>query len=210
MMDAKTESTFEPTPEPATVKATGRWQKLLVVATLLVPMVAAYLIYQTGIGMPTGTINKGNLLQPPVNIDELTMFSDSGAQLDFSTQDKKWRLVVPAFGACAEQCREALYVTRQVHTRLNEKYPRVERWLVTDINDPAFRQLLANEYPRITIVNVAADQWHSLLSESVESDPDYLMMDQNGFLMMGYQRAQHTGNDLLADLKRMLKFTREH
>ena len=186
-----------------------QWSKLLIVATILLPMVAAYWIYQTGMGIPKGTINKGDLLQPPVQITELTLQSAAGDAISFQTLEKKWRLVVPAFGSCDAACMDSLYVTRQVHTRLNEKYPRVERWLVTNIEDPAFLALLAKDYPHIGIHYASAQDWQRLVGATSNKHGNYFMMDQNGFLMMSYSQA-HTGNDLLADLKRMLKFTREH
>ncbi|MBB3169790.1 hypothetical protein [Simiduia aestuariiviva] len=191
------------------VNGVNRWAKILIVSTIVLPMVIAYGVYHTGLGMPTGTINKGDLLAPPVNIEGLTLtIENQSAAID--QIEPKWRLVIPAFNVCEIACEQALYVTRQVHKRLNEKYPRVERWILTNIDDEKFITRVATEYPGAVLVSALPDQWQTLLSNTNSKDGDYFMMDRSGFVMMSYQTSVHSGNDLLKDLKRMLKFTREH
>ncbi|MDN3638031.1 hypothetical protein QWY82_04320 [Simiduia curdlanivorans] len=186
-----------------------QWSKWLVMGVILVPMVVAYVIYETGLGIPTNTINKGVLLNPPVQIDSLELRDRDNQPMTMAQQPQKWRLLVPAMSACDDACVEALYITRQVHTRLNEKYTRVERvFLVADL-DSATEQLIATEHANIQVVKVDPSAWAALLAQTNYAQGRYLMMDPDGFLMMYYQD-QHTGNDLLADLKRMLKFSREH
>lgn len=185
------------------------WSKWLVVCAVFVPMLFAFVIYETGVGIPTGTINKGVLLTPPQQIDSLELTDLNGHPYKISEQPHKWHLVVPATSLCDEACVNALYVTRQVHTRLNEKYTRVDRlFLVSDL-DSATAALLKAEHKNIKVAKVDPEAWARLLADTNFERGNYLMMDPDGFLMMYYQD-QHTGNDLLADLKRMLKFSREH
>lgn len=187
----------------------GRWSKILIIATILVPMVLAYVIYHTGMLMPQGTVNKGDLLSPPVQISNISLATD-GAPIQFESQARKWRLVVPAFSECTKACEQALYLTRQVHKRLNNKYPRVERWVLTDIETPLFADLLASEYSGAEVVQASHGQWLSLINQSDQPAGHFYMMDQKGFIMMAYNVERHSGNDLLTDIKKMLKYTREH
>ena len=185
------------------------WSKWMVVCAVFVPMLFAFVIYETGVGIPTGTINKGVLLTPPQQIDSLELTDLNGHPYKISEQRHKWHLVVPGTSLCDEACVNALYVTRQVHTRLNEKYTRVDRlFLVSDL-DSATAALLKAEHKNIKVAKVDPEAWARLLADTNFERGNYLMMDPDGFLMMYYQD-QHTGNDLLADLKRMLKFSREH
>lgn len=177
----------------------------LIMAAIFGPMLAAYVIFKTGIGIPAGTINKGVLLAPPVSLEALTQFAD------YPESAGKWRLLVPVFGPCEQACEQALYLTRQVHLRLNEKAPRVARLVVADPHfiTEAFEQRLAEQHPGVLLLPLPADQWQALIAGSNWQDGQYAMVDQAGFMMMFYQ-SQHTGNDLLTDLKRMLKLSREH
>ncbi|BFM09880.1 hypothetical protein R50072_00330 [Simiduia litorea] len=186
-----------------------QWSKWLVMGVILVPMLVAYIVYETGLGIPTGTINKGVLLNPPAQLDSLALQDIDEKPTTIAQLPPKWRLVVPAMSGCDESCVEALYVTRQVHTRLNEKYTRVERVFLVANLDAATEQLLAAEHANIHVLKVEQKAWEALLAATNFRQGRYLMMDPDGFLMMYYQD-QHTGNDLLADLKRMLKFSREH
>lgn len=183
--------------------------KILVAAVVLVPMVVAYVIYETGVGIPTHTINKGVLLTPPQQIDDIVLRKLNGDIIKVANLDKKWRLVVPEMDVCEESCKQSLYVTRQVHTRLNEKYTRVEHLLLVPQLDPVLADYLKTEHRNLQVLLVEPQAWSDLLSATNYENGRYLMMDPEGFLMMYYQD-QHTGNDLLADLKRMLKFSREH
>lgn len=177
----------------------------LILAAIFGPMLAAYVIFKTGIGIPTGTINKGVLLAPPVS---LALLDDMP---DYQQSADKWRLLVPVMAPCDQACEQALYITRQVHLRLNEKAPRVARLVLADpryLTDE-FRQLLADQHPGVALLPLTAEQWQSLIAGSNWQEGQYAMVDQSGFMMMYYQSA-HSGNDLLTDLKRMLKLSREH
>lgn len=187
---------------------TSRWPKFLVVCAVLVPMVAAYIIYETGYGIPTSTINKGVILNPPVQIDDMGFTTVEGKSVHFADQARKWRLVVPAFGGCDAGCKSALYTTRQVQTRLNENFARVERIVIADEVDQNTQAFLDAEHVQVKVFLTSLENWQARLNSTNYQAGGYLMMDQNGFLMMFYDQ-QQSGNDLLADLKRMLKFTRE-
>lgn len=183
----------------------------LMLAVILGPMIAAYLVFKTGLGIPTGTINKGQLLSPATQLFDLTVTDTNGATVDWNQFEAHWRFLVPIMAECAADCEQALYLTRQVHKRLNEKYPKVERWLLIDraLWTPELAHKIADEYQDSKTLFVDAANWHRWRANTNDQDALYYMVDNKGFAMMFYQR-QHTGNDLLSDIKRMLKLTREH
>lgn len=189
----------------------GNWQAILLFAVIALPMISALLIYKTGVGMPSGTINEGLMLSPAKQISVLAKADNDGHSL--LATGKKWRLLIPYSQNCDKACESNLYITRQVHIRLGEKARRVERVLLSlEAENTALENLL-REHPRMRVMNVEASDFSRWLSESSLSsaaDPmkHYLLVDEDGFAMMAYS-AEHEGNQLLKDLKRVLKFTNE-
>lgn len=196
-------------------KKRGQIQALLLMLVVAAPMIAAYIIYHTGVGIPTGTVNKGALLAPPQYFPDLpTRYADGGAwQLD--DEPTRWRYVIPGTGSCDQLCRDNLYLTRQVHIRLNEKARRVERYylLLDSSIEPQFAAYLEQEHPRLRILEAPRDALNNMLSKTnTGANPDrngqYFLMDQEGYLMMSYG-PNTDGADLLKDIKKMLKTSYE-
>lgn len=207
--------------EPSTSynKAQQRRGRIMAASIMLVvalPMVVAYIVYHTGMGMPTSTINKGDFLHPPQPVKRLALTTESGDEWRDEGELKHWRLLVPITADCDEACRQKLYVTRQVHVRLGKDAYRVERLVVlvdSQMND-TLHTFLEEEHPGVVVVHNAQADWQTLLADTnmVGTDPvadgHYYLMDQQGYLMMVYNPT-HTGGELLKDIKRMLKLTYE-
>ena len=191
---------------------------VLMMSVLALPLVAALVVYRTGIGMPTGTANEGVLLTPPQPVEQLALVElDSTVPWNLSEERARWRLLVPALAGCDDRCKQNLYLTRQVHVRLAKDAYRMERFILLGQNEPVEAELaefLQSEHPGLRIMRVSEDRLAALrvatnlASSQAESEGHYYLMDQRGFLMMAYHQ-EHTGNQLLADIKRMLKVTYE-
>jgi hypothetical protein len=199
------------TPKSTKFKVKG-W---LVVAAILLPMLSAYLVFKTGVGMPEGTMNKGELLLPATSITDIDMYTNNGEKLDVIAEKKLWRMFIVSTDECAEICRKQLYLSRQVHIRLGEKAIRVERIFLNagaPLSDE-FKQYLKSEHPRLTALNINPEQWRSTFKQtSIEQDSldgsHVYYVDQEGFAMMSYNET-HEGADLLSDIKRLLKYSYE-
>lgn len=209
MNDNNTAATAAQAPNRAGL---GRLQGISVIASVLLPILAACLVYYTGLGMPEGTINQGELLQPPVKVDRLPFMGRDGEKLDLAGAEPKWRYLILPAGECGAECEKLLYTSRQVHVRLGEKADRVERLLVTAT--PATGQLqqkLQQEYPRLHQVQLEEGALQRLWRETSRADiadTRALLVDQQGFVMMAYDN-RHSGNQLLEDIKRLLKYSYE-
>ena len=183
-------------------------------AIIVLPMVAAYIMFKTGWGMPTDTINKGMLLTSPQPVSELNLAADDKTLQDlYPAEKKQWRIMVPVSALCEAVCQQNLFITRQVHIRLAEKAPRVERILLALEEIPAQqKQQLLAEHPNILWLNSSQAELASWLADTnaaaMPLDQHYFLIDQDGFAMMTYNN-QHTGQDLLDDLKKLLKYTYE-
>ncbi len=204
-MDNNSESIVEP------VKKRNRFNGFLIIAIITLPMLIAYIMFKTGLGIPSSTSNKGTLLQPARDIEELPLNNqDNTLARLISDEKKRWRMLVPVTKECDEICQNHLYISRQVHIRLAEKAYRVERvlLLLDTLSDDAIDNL-KKEHPETVMVNTtpaAFNQWLSDSNLPLSAENYYYLIDQSGFAMMRYD-ISHKGQDLLDDVKKLLKFT---
>ena len=184
---------------------------LLIIAIITLPMLTAYIMFKTGWGIPIDTSNKGALLQPARAIGELALNNqdDILARL-IEDENKRWRILVPITKECDEVCQNHLYISRQVHIRLAEKAYRVERILLRlDALSAAAIDNLKQEHPETIMVDSNVDalnQWLAVSKLPLSAENYFYLVDQNGYAMMYYD-VDHKGQDLLDDVKKVLKFT---
>ncbi|WP_157471597.1 hypothetical protein [Gilvimarinus agarilyticus] len=200
--------------QPPANKRRGQIQALLLMLIVALPMIAAYTMYHTGWGIPDGTVNKGMLVTPPIEVGALVP-KEQGELWQIKSEPKRWRYVVVGEGSCDQTCLDNLYLTRQVHIRLNEKADRVERiyLLLDDELSPELAAHIAEQHPLLRVMTVnRSDLLQALQASNISEDPvvsgRYFLMDQEGFLMLSYT-PEHTGGELLKDVKKMLKTSYE-
>lgn len=187
------------------------WPLIAILVVTVVPLVAAYVAYFTGMGVPDDTVNEGELLSPAKNIS--VILADAEGDIPELSNNLKWRLLIPVPESCSDVCQRNLYITRQVHIRLAEKGERLERFAVNigGAQGADFLQKIQAEQPGLIQLDVAEMAWHEWLQDTnVPDDLDnghyYLLVDQVGFAMMFYT-TNHDGNQLLKDLKRVLRYS---
>ncbi|MGH1485542.1 MAG: hypothetical protein ACRBCI_04925 [Cellvibrionaceae bacterium] len=193
------------------VKKRNNLYGLLILFAIFLPMVMAYIMFKTGWGVSSNTTNKGQLLTEPVAVNDLSLKNnDDRFSVLYPSDKKQWRILVPVTSSCGEACQNNLYVTRQVHIRLAEKAYRVERVLLlldTLSNDEL--ENLEREHPSTLVFKssqASLTEWLTKNALPLAPDQYFYLIDQNGFAMMRYG-VEHTGHDLLDDLKKLLKFT---
>jgi cytochrome oxidase Cu insertion factor (SCO1/SenC/PrrC family) len=191
----------------------NRFFGLIIVLIVVAPMIVAYIMYHTGWGVSHSTTNKGELLNPVLPIQELSLTGNKTRLSELFSDNKagkKWRLLVPVAADCSDICQKNLYTTRQVHIRLAEKAYRLERILLAiDTLSETVQTQLQQEHPNTIRVETSAelfDRWLSAANRHVNAEQYYYLIDQDGFAMMRYD-VSHTGHDLLDDIKKLLKFT---
>lgn len=193
------------------LKQRSRIFGVLILLIIIAPMLLAYIMFQTGWGVSGQTTNKGELLTSPVLLQELALQNQGSRLRDlYPASRKRWRLLVPVTATCAEPCAQHLYLTRQVHIRLAEKAYRVERvLLLLGEHSPEAIATLKQEHPESIVVSgstAALDQWLATNSLPLAPQDYFYLVDQQGYAMMRYG-SEHTGQDLLDDIKKLLKFT---
>jgi hypothetical protein len=193
--------------EPIQASPVSRFQGLAVFAAVALPMLAAYIVFYTGVAMPTDTVNEGELLQPARSLQQLPLAeADGGAAIDLLAEAPKWRYLILGGNDCASECDKLLYTSRQVHIRLGDKADRVERLLLTTSPLSAERRTqLHAQHPRLRFVQVNAGELNHLIDGPL-TQTSALLVDPQGFAMMVYNNS-HSGNQLLKDIKRLLKYS---
>ena len=169
---------------------TARAQLVTIVVIALLSLGGAYLLFylarEDGLW---GTTNKGAFVDPPVNVSELAVRTDAGA--DFETGGRWWLWVVPQ-GPCASACQHALHQLRQLHVLLHRDASRVRRGLVTASGEADAAAV--EPYPQLEVLS----------GNLGVLDRGIYVVDPLGNLVFHYPM-EDAGEPVLDDLKRLLK-----
>ena len=185
------------------LKNRNRLQLALLFLIPFAAMSLAWIMYFTGLWLPDGRTNKGELLSPPANFADLHL--KQGEQtFEAAMTEGLWRVVVFGSTHCQEtQCVDSLYKTRQVHIALGKDADRVTRFYVAP-QKPTPSSELATEHPGIHWLTADEEQVKTALGLKQWPGNQVFIIDPLGNLIMGYQ-AEQPGGDLLDDLKKLLK-----
>jgi hypothetical protein len=100
----------------------GRLQVAIIAFAFFGPLLLATWMYSTGQFVPTGTSNRGALLEPVINLEQLLPNSPL-----ISAADGVWLMLYVNEAVCEEPCREALYRQRQLRLMLGKEMDRIVR-----------------------------------------------------------------------------------
>ena len=201
-------------PDSARHDAVNRRKLLFMFAFPALIVLAATLVYYTGIGVPHRTTNKGELLQPPQQIDDLQMQTKDGNRWSYATAKPGWSLLLIGPGSCDADCRQRLYLSRQIRTALGQDAQRVSRLYMSLERDTeaAFVDHIAAEHGDVQLLHADENAVTAMLARAGNSDliaaQPLFIVDPRGFVMM-YYLPRHTGGDILDDLRFLLKYSRE-
>ena len=185
---------------------------LVVLAMLFVgPLVAAWSLYTLRAPWLNATINYGQLVQPPLNFNQLDLKNSNNTDFDRKNLAGHWVMVYVTPLPCDKTCQTNLYNMRQVRTATGKERERIQRLVITfPINTSAtFNKLLNKEYSGTAHANISSQTMlaffdkNTLKNVTPENGALYLV-DPLGNLMMAY--ANNTPpKSLLKDLNRLLK-----
>lgn len=172
-----------------------------------------------------GTGNRGQLVQPPRQIDDHALSEDGTAatRVVWADLEKRWTMLVPNAGAnCAKACEKTLYLTRQIHTAMGKEFNRLRRvyagtvaaestaLAVAMLEDgrpaPAasFAQFLNGEHRGLRSVVVSTADFATLYPELAVNESTWYLVDPSGWVMMAYT-SDIPYKDVISDLKFLLK-----
>lgn len=197
-------------PTPAQARR-GRRTAFLLFALGFGPMILATVMFYTGWLNPTEHTNQGALIQPTLPVADLNLETLSGEPLAerFSRgqTDPQW-LLVAAAGECDNRCEELLYLARQANVALGKNANRVSRAAVLGSVNDDLDARLATDYrlmERLVPARGATPAWPAAVNPEQESR--IMLVDPFGNVMMHYG-PEHSGKDMLKDLKHLLKLSK--
>ncbi len=202
----------EPTKAPTSPEQVrrGRRMALLLFAVGFGPMALATLMYYTGWMNPNAVSSHGILVQPPVAVEELQLNGADGEPLTKrfgpEVEGAEWLMLVAA-GTCTVQCEELLYLARQVNIALGKNADRLSRaaYLEQIPSDLAARW--DDEYAtmeKLESQSGSAPAWPAGVDPA--RAPEILLVDPFGNIMMRFN-IDHTGKEMLKDLKQLMKLS---
>lgn len=185
------------TPPGSSAAQTRRGRSALVglAALFFLPLAGAFWLYYAGGWRPAGSTNNGELIMParPLPAAE--------------TLRGKWTLVYVGDGACAADCRQALWTMRQTRLLLAEDMDRVQRVFLAETGC-CDRPFLGREHPGLRVVtpdDPAAKAWLGEFPRASGREFLYIV-DPLGNLMMRFDLAQDP-KGLKSDLEKLLKLS---
>ena len=167
----------------------------LLAGLFLLPLGLAFWMYYGTDWRPIGTVNHGELIQPPRPVPAY-----AGLPADLFRH--KWSLVYIGDGHCDDACRNALVVMRQTRLSLNNEMTRVERVFLATANCCA-NDYLAHEHPGLKVLPAPADTSPFPADGRANS---VFIVDPLGNLMMRHDARQNP-KGFLQDLKLLLKYS---
>ncbi|KPQ30715.1 MAG: putative avirulence protein [Marinobacter excellens HL-55] len=201
--------TGKDSPNPEQVRR-GRRTALLLFAVGFGPMVLATIMFYTGWLNPMGHTNQGELIMPPVPVQAFNLETSEGEPLvqrfGVDKVDPNWLMLVVA-GPCGGDCEQLLYLSRQVNIALGKYAPRVSRAAALGSVPASLDQRWSAEYSsmeRLQHVRGTTPAWPAGVVP--DDAPRILLVDPFGNVMMHYG-VEHSGKQLLKDLKQLLKLS---
>ncbi|MBE0485944.1 hypothetical protein [Marinobacter sp.] len=201
--------TGQDSPNPEQVRR-GRRTALLLFAVGFGPMVLATIMFYTGWLNPLGHTNEGELIVPPLQVQALNLETSGGEPLaqrfGADKVDPNWLMLVVA-GTCGDDCEQLLYLSRQVNIALGKNAPRISRAAALGNVPSGLEQRWSAEYntmERLRPVSGTSSAWPTGVAP--EAAPRILLVDPFGNVMMHYG-VEHSGKQLLKDLKHLMKLS---
>ncbi len=114
----------------------GRWQMLALLLVCAAPVIASYFTYY--VIRPEGRRSYGELIDPQRPMPaQARVHALDGTPLRLDALRGQWLLVSVAGGACDADCRNNLYLQRQLRESMGREKERVDWvWLVSDDAEP--------------------------------------------------------------------------
>lgn len=174
----------------------GRLQLLLILAVVIGPMLVASAMYYGRFWIPEARNYHGVLIGTGQTLDELGVHG---------VEDNRWQLVVTAPGECEKNCKELVYLARQINIGLNRDATRATHLLATvQPLSGDYQALLQREYPQLGLYSLQKNEYDKAAADV--KAPQLWIVDPMGNLVLRYG-AESKGKAILEDLRHLLKIS---
>ncbi|HTN30008.1 MAG TPA: hypothetical protein VL178_04130 [Pseudomonas sp.] len=173
----------------------GRLQLLLILLVVIGPILLATAMYQWRFWVPEGRTFHGQLQGGGQTLADLGVTGSAAAG---------WRLLVTDANGCAAECRELVYLARQIHIGLGREASRASHALaLSGALDADYAAQLEREYPQLKRLPLEAARYAGFGQKAAR----LWIVDPLGNLVLGYPGGV-SGKAVLEDLRHLLKLSR--
>lgn len=168
---------------------------VLLILMFIVPVMLAKFFYSHQKFLPNHRVNHGQLLNPPLTIDNLN--------LSPAPPKSVWLLISVQNTACDQDCEQHLFYMRQIQQALGKNLNRLQRVVVTNQPqaDKKLVDLLNGSYRGTLLLQInSQEQKENMISQG------WYLVDPQGNIMMRYQ-ANAKPDDILDDLEYLLRIS---
>ena len=182
------------TPE-APVSRRGRLQLLGLLAIVIGPILLATAMYEWRFWVPQERNYHGELLGDGRTVTDLGVEGPVAA---------KWLLLVTAPQACDSDCRQLVYLARQIQIGLNRDVARASHALASaQPLDEEYDALLKREYPQLGRPSLDVARYRTMTGDE---GLRLWIVDPLGNLVLRYD-SDANGREVLNDLRLLLKLS---
>jgi len=181
----------------------GRLIASIIFLTPILVLMTSSAFYYGGYS-PEGSVNKGTLLEEPIQLNNLDLRVDTGPLAN--EFPGKWTIVQFVKGDCLENCWKTLYSSRQINIRLAKDSSRIVRYLISIGSDElstSSASKIENEYPLLNLGTIKLENTPSKVLKRLEDSP-YMLIDPLGNGILIYDSSLPSG-ELLQDIKKLLQ-----
>ncbi|AKJ96830.1 MULTISPECIES: hypothetical protein [Pseudomonas] len=192
-------STMNPTntsEAPATPsRRKGRLQLLLIVFGVIGPMILATGMYKFQFWVPDSRSYHGELIGN----------GQTRAEIGVQADEQRWQILVTAPQACSVDCRQLVYLARQVQIGLGRDASRASHALaIAQPLDAEYDAQLQREYPQLQRYPLDLPAYRKGAQDT--GGAQLWIIDPHSNLVLRYD-ARVKGKDLLNDLRHLLKLS---
>lgn len=186
-------------------KPRGQLKLLLIMAIVIGPMLAAWVMVKLGVGIPDTQVNRSTMVPTGITLQQWS------PQLEPLGYGAPWRLLVTAPESCDDSCMALVHRARQIHVALNRDATRAEHVLL--LGQPPAEDLLQGlqvEFPQLEVGTLDVGRYQQNLQQfapELAAGVQLWLVDPLGAVVL-QQGSEDDGKHLLKDLKHLLKLSK--
>ncbi|MDX1724545.1 MAG: hypothetical protein R3355_15715 [Pseudomonas sp.] len=174
----------------------GRLQLIMLLAVVIGPMILASAMYQWRFWVPETRSYHGELIGNGQTRADLGV---SGAA------EVRWQLLVTVPGVCDADCKQLVFLARQIHIGLNRDTARASHALAsTQPLADDYDALLHREFPQLTRYRLEPQAYAETAGKA--EGAQLWIVDPHGNLVLRYDSGSK-GKAILNDLRHLLKIS---
>ena len=184
----------------------------IILGLFFLPLALAFMVYYGSNWRPSGSTNKGVLVDPVISLPQVTLLTAEGAATNEQFLREDWSLVYLGQGNCDQTCKDTLLKTRQAFQLLGKDMTRIKRVFLYSgvITESTYFTSEQVDLVKANIDDVQGQQLISLFPNSASMPAlnagKIYIVDPLGNLMMSY-KPDADARHIYQDLKKLLNLS---